>query len=68
MSFENLKKESETNYFHWYKLFIVELKKKKKKKHFMNKNMVALQRNHEKHMEMNIKLNVSKIIAGLSFI
>ena len=35
------------NYFHLDKLSIAELKKK----HFMNKNMVALQKNHEKHME-----------------
>ena len=30
--------------------------------------MVALQRNYNKHMKMNIKLNVSNIIASLSCI
>ena len=33
----------------------------------MNKNLAALQMNHkQQHMEINIKFNVSKIIASLS--
>ena len=34
----------------------------------MNKNVVTWQRNHKKYMEISLKVNVSKIIARLSFI
>ena len=48
---QKCKKEWKINYFHQDKISIVEFKK-----NFMNKNMVALRRNHEKNMVININL------------
>ena len=50
--------------FHLYNSSIIELKKRTHR----NKDMVALQRNYNKPMKMNIKLNASNIIASLSCI